>query len=69
MRRPSTLLAAAFALLGCSAASAASPSAVVVTPQVRTELVVHAPDGVVPGRTIALGLLIDHQPGWHTYWK
>lgn len=69
MRRPSTLLAAAFALLGCSAASAASPSAVVVTPQVRTELVVHAPDGVVPGRTIALGLLIEHQPGWHTYWK
>lgn len=69
MRPRSALVASAIALLACPAASVAAPSAVVVTPQVRAELVAHAPDGVVPGRTIALGLLIDHQPGWHTYWK
>jgi thiol:disulfide interchange protein/DsbC/DsbD-like thiol-disulfide interchange protein len=33
------------------------------------ELVVHAPDGVTPGKTLWLGLLLQHQPHWHTYWK
>jgi thiol:disulfide interchange protein DsbD len=42
---------------------------VVVTDRVRAELVAHAPDGVVPGRTVRLGLLLDHQPHWHTYWR
>ena len=53
--------------------SAASPaqslsSAVVTTPQVRAELVVHAPQGVQAGQNLMLGLLLKHQPGWHTYW-
>ena len=47
----------------------AAPSAVVSTPQVRAELVAHAPEGVVPGKPLWLGLKIDHQPHWHTYWK
>jgi thiol:disulfide interchange protein DsbD len=48
-------------------AQAAGP--VVVTDHVRSELLVHAPDGVQPGKTLWLGLAIDHQPHWHTYWK
>ncbi len=47
----------------------AAPSAVVTTDQVRAELVAHAPQGVVAGQPIWLGLAIAHQPHWHTYWK
>ena len=47
----------------------ASTTAVVTTPQVRAELVAHAPDGVVPGKPLWLGLKIEHAPHWHTYWK
>ena len=43
--------------------------AVVTTEQVRAELVAHAPEGVEPGKPLWLGLQIDHQPDWHTYWK
>jgi len=50
-------------------AQAASPSAVVQTEQVRAELVAQAPDGVGPGKPFWLGLQIEHQPHWHTYWK
>jgi len=50
-------------------AAAAAPSAVVSTPQVRAELVAHAPEGVAAGKPLWLGLKIDHQPHWHTYWK
>ncbi len=65
------LFAAAFA------ANAAQPrldlqtgtGAVVQTPEVRAELVVHAPQGIGKGAPLELGLLLQHQPGWHTYWK
>jgi thiol:disulfide interchange protein DsbD len=43
--------------------------AVVTTEQVRAELVAQAAEGVTPGRPLWLGLLIEHQPHWHTYWK
>ncbi|MBZ4209817.1 MAG: thioredoxin family protein [Rhodoferax sp.] len=46
-----------------------SSKAVVTTPQVRAELLAHAPDGADPGKTVWLGLQITHQPDWHTYWK
>ena len=43
-------------------------AAVVDNPQVRAELVAHAPQGVGPGKTLQVGLLLQHQPHWHTYW-
>ena len=49
--------------------SGGKPSAVVVTEQVRAELLAHAPRGLGAGRTVWLGLQIKHQPDWHTYWK
>ncbi|MEJ7686552.1 MAG: thioredoxin family protein [Variovorax sp.] len=42
---------------------------IVTTPHVRAELVAHAPDGVVAGAPVWVGLQIAHQPEWHTYWK
>ncbi|MET0352222.1 MAG: thioredoxin family protein [Rhizobacter sp.] len=47
---------------------AAQPT-VVTTEHVRAELLAHAPEGVGPGKPLWLGLSIDHQPKWHTYWK
>ncbi len=40
----------------------------VVTPHVRAELVAHAPEGLAPGKPFWLGLALEHQPEWHTYW-
>lgn len=58
------------ACLAANAVSAlAQPSSVVTTPEVRAELVAHAPEGIAPGKPVWLGLQIDHQPHWHTYWK
>ena len=67
----------AVALLGCALApmsapaqaTTAAPSGVVTTPQVRAELVAHAPEGVAPGKPLWLGLRLQHKPQWHTYWK
>ncbi|MDP3136900.1 MAG: protein-disulfide reductase DsbD family protein [Burkholderiaceae bacterium] len=42
---------------------------VVVTEQVRAELKAHAPQGILPGATLWLGLQLTHKPEWHTYWK
>ena len=50
-------------------APAAKRAAVVVTDQVRAELLAWAPDGVAPGKQVWVGLQIAHQPEWHTYWK
>ncbi len=62
-----------FAWLLCcaffSAAWAQTPSASFNTPQVRAELVWHAPQGVGHGAPIWLGLVLRHQKDWHTYWK
>jgi thiol:disulfide interchange protein DsbD len=67
MRVPAAAAFAAAALLTVGASAA--DRAVVRTDQVRAELVAHAPEGVFPGRPLWLGLKIDHQPHWHTYWK
>ncbi|MBI5260185.1 MAG: protein-disulfide reductase, partial [Burkholderiales bacterium] len=51
------------------AGTAAPPvGAVVQTPELRAELVVHAPEGLAPGRPMWLGLALQHSPRWHTYW-
>jgi thiol:disulfide interchange protein/DsbC/DsbD-like thiol-disulfide interchange protein len=42
---------------------------VVTTPQVRAELMAHAPQGVTSGGTVWVGLQLTHQPHWHSYWQ
>ena len=42
---------------------------VVTSERVRAELMVHAPDGLEPGKAIWVGLQLVHQPKWHSYWK
>ncbi|WP_027015644.1 thioredoxin family protein [Comamonas composti] len=49
--------------------TSSSHAAQVETPRLRAELVAQAPEGVQPGQSFWLGLLIAHQPEWHTYWK
>jgi thiol:disulfide interchange protein/DsbC/DsbD-like thiol-disulfide interchange protein len=75
-RRPLWLVNVFFAIflvsisaLHTTANALISSKAVVSTEQVRAELVAHAPDGVAPGKTLWVGLLLAHQPKWHTYWK
>ena len=56
--------------VGASALMAhAQSSAIVKTDEVRAELVAHAPEGVAAGKSVWLGLVIEHAPHWHTYWK
>ncbi len=45
------------------------PTAVVNTPQLRAELLAHAPQGVQAGQPLWVGLQLTHQPQWHTYWR
>jgi thiol:disulfide interchange protein/DsbC/DsbD-like thiol-disulfide interchange protein len=63
------LVAAAAACMPAAAQLSSKPGAVVTTPHVRAELVAHAPEGVMPGAPVWVGLQITHQPEWHTYWK
>lgn len=55
-------------LASAAALAQTQPSAVVTTPQVRAELMAHAPQGIQAEQPLWLGLQIQHQPGWHTYW-
>ncbi len=48
---------------------AQTPSATFNTPQVKAELVWHAPQGLGQGAPVWLGLVMRHQKDWHTYWK
>ncbi|HXD39064.1 MAG TPA: thioredoxin family protein [Ramlibacter sp.] len=63
------VLAAASFLLPFAAAAQTPAKSVVTTERVRAELIAHAPDGVVPGKQVWVGLQLTHQPEWHTYWK
>jgi thiol:disulfide interchange protein DsbD len=72
--RHRVLLALAFSLgaslfTATAGAQSQPATAVVTTPQVRAELLAHAPDGVASGKTVWVGLQLTHQPHWHTYWK
>ncbi len=62
-------LVTASGLSGAQAQPLAEASAVVRTEQVQARLLAHAPDGVRDGATVWLGLQIEHQPHWHTYWS
>ena len=55
--------------LALASALKGGASHVVKTDQVRAELLVHAPKGIQAGSTFWLGLQIEHQPQWHTYWQ
>ena len=69
MRPAAALLRLFWLIVLCLCALPAQASSVVTTPQVRAELVAHAPEGIAPGKPFWLGLLIRHQDGWHTYWR
>ena len=63
-------LSALALMLGCVGGLwAQTNAAVVTTGQVRAELMAWAPQGLGPGKTMWLGLHIQHQKDWHTYWK
>lgn len=72
MKIPSLVLAsvflAAWAVSPLTAAQSTGKN-VVTSERVRAELMVHAPDGVEPGKAIWVGLQLVHQPKWHSYWK
>lgn len=63
------LLVAALGLSTWAKAQVASLKTVVTTPEVRAELMAHAPEGAESGKTVWIGLELRHQSGWHTYWK
>lgn len=63
------LLAATLALAATIAIAQGAAKTVVQTEHVRAEVLVHAPEGVTPGRPAWIGLQLAHQPEWHTYWK
>jgi thiol:disulfide interchange protein DsbD len=59
-------------MIGCWLSTAWAqgvPTAVVSTPQVRAELLVHAPQGVQAGQPLWVGLQLTHKNEWHTYWR
>jgi DsbC/DsbD-like thiol-disulfide interchange protein len=60
---------AAASLLPAIALAQGNAKSVVMTERVRAELMAHAPDGVTPGKEVWVGLQLQHQPEWHTYWK
>lgn len=45
----------------------AAPS--VQTEQVRASLKINAPEGIASGKTFWIGVLLEHEPHWHTYWR
>jgi len=57
-------IAALLVLPACALAGS-----VAQTEQVRAELLALAPQGIAPGKQVWLGLRLEHQPHWHTYWK
>ena len=65
---------------GLNVLASGAPGDEVTTPQVRAQLLAYAPQGVPVGAEAAeaanaarhpvwLGLRLEHQPHWHTYWK
>ena len=46
-----------------------STDAVVKTERTQARLVAWAPNGIRVGEAVQVGLLLEHAPDWHTYWK
>ena len=83
LRHPYLLIRAILFIAVCAHTSwAQAPidgkKSVVTTPQIRAELMAHAPQGVSTSpqgvsasapNTLWVGLQLAHQPGWHSYWK
>lgn len=63
------LMGSAQAQIQLKLGAAQAPADQASTPHVHAQLVLHAPQGIAPGQEVRLGLLLRHQPGWHTYWK
>jgi thiol:disulfide interchange protein len=57
-----------FAMLLASPMPAAAASATVQTDHLQSRLVAE-PTAAVPGERLALGLVLEHDPHWHTYWR
>jgi thiol:disulfide interchange protein DsbD len=72
-RRPPPARASVAALLGLFAAGAAGPVLATASPEQRTDHLVSRlvaeQEAAVPGRPLRLGLLLEHEPHWHTYWS
>lgn len=71
MRRPAFLpafLAFLVAVVLVFHAGWAQAASTAETGHARASLLVHAPGGIKPGLDVWLGLRIEHQPRWHTYW-
>jgi len=56
-------------LLPSLAGAQMGAKSVVTTERVHAELMAHAPEGLMPGKPVWVGLQLAHQPEWHTYWK
>ncbi len=61
------LIAACACSAGVSAQNVLKP--VLSNELVRAELMAYAPQGVAAGKTVWVGLQLQHQNEWHTYWK
>lgn len=48
--------------------STSSDSHIFQTPHVKAELLVYTPQGIQHGETVWFGVLLQHEPQWHTYW-
>lgn len=66
MIRPLALVILLTALLAPATAAAASPP--VQTDHLQSRLVAET-TAAVPGSRLTLGLLLEHDPHWHTYWR
>jgi DsbC/DsbD-like thiol-disulfide interchange protein/cytochrome c biogenesis protein CcdA len=59
----------ALILLFFGAQNCLAQNATVTTPNVKAELLAYAPHGLTTGKQMWVGLMLTHQPGWHTYWQ
>jgi thiol:disulfide interchange protein DsbD len=69
LARPMSLMLPLLAAWTFCTGAVANTTARLSTPQSQTELVVHAPDGVAPGKALWAGWRITHAEHWHSYWK